>query len=110
MDREQLEGAQATLRGLRDTLATGAENPPDANYDRLAGAIDAVAGVVTALVEAELVKTEHANAVAEEIKRPRTLDHGHGAVKGGPGWPEVERADRSDKFHDPEEITGHGRY
>lgn len=110
MERRQLESVKQQLRALRDRLAGGASNPPSDDYDRLAGAIDTLAGVVTAMVDDQVLAGEHANAVEELINKvpanaQTTQGPGHGATKGGSGWPEVERTTKADdKFDAVREI------
>lgn len=78
MEREQLEAVRETLSEIRNKVAgIGIDNiasklkgsPADENIDRLAQAVDGLAGVVATLIEDQAVKMEHSHAVAEMIKR-----------------------------------------
>lgn len=70
MERETLEGYQATLRGLRDTIGGLSKECTAENFDRLATCLEGLAGVVGDIVDKALLEAEHANAVRELMTPP----------------------------------------
>jgi len=69
MEREKLEGHQATLRGLRDTIGTMQQSGSPPPLGDVVDLIDALAGIVGDFISEQIVAGEHAHAVAELIKR-----------------------------------------
>jgi len=73
MTLEQLTQHQATVRGLRDTLASNRDGftenvTPAMQRETLFDAVDALADVVGALIEERLADGQHSAKVSEMIK------------------------------------------
>lgn len=72
MEREQLEQHQATIRGLRDSIATIQQdaNAAPATLIHLVGIVETLAEVVNDLIDERIDVGAHAAAVARSIKGP----------------------------------------
>lgn len=81
---EKVEEHVGTLRGLRDTIGGMSKEPTGENLDRLAGCVDALAGITEALVRA-MGPSKHSQAVAQEMRRGPGVEHGGaGTIEQGP--------------------------
>lgn len=86
MDRAQLEGHQATLRGLRDTIAGMANGTAPFDTVALTGCVVDLACILADFIDERIVAGEHAHAVDELIKRPGACEQADNL--GGP-WENV---------------------